>query len=149
MKQLTGTVTVKIMTKIICGGLSKQKTVRMQYGTAGLNILVDLSDTLKMRLHYFNQAAPDGDDYALQAAVDLKHVPAGCLLGGVVIKELIRMGTKPCDACHGPRPRCGGTPFNEDVVDSLETFKTENLSRIHALLTGETDAVKFLRGNDK
>lgn len=64
-----------------------------------------------MKLNYFSQPEPDLDDRALFDARSAGIVPKGCLLGGVMIESLTAITTNPCDACYGPRDRCGGTPM--------------------------------------
>jgi hypothetical protein len=59
-----------------------------------------------MKLHYFDQAQADEDDFLLQMAKGQAYVPPKCLLGGAVIMHDINKGHNPCWNCNGPRERC-------------------------------------------
>ena len=61
-----------------------------------------------MKLSYFDQDAPDEDDILLGMAKKQECVPNGCLLGGIVVMNLIQSGANPCDGCLCPREKCGG-----------------------------------------
>ena len=63
-----------------------------------------------MKLHYFSQATADSDDAQLTMAKMQGYVPAGCLLGGVVVMAEVSAGHSPCGGCRGPREKCGGKP---------------------------------------
>ena len=66
-----------------------------------------------MKPHYFEQDAPDADDFALSMAKGQGYVPARCLLGGMAAMSEINRGLSPCDGCNGPREKCGGKPKRE------------------------------------
>lgn len=82
-------------------------------------------------LHYFDQVAADPSDQLLAQAIADKVVPATCLLGGAVIANLRALERKPCDACQGPRKRCGGS----DAVDEDPKERRE-LDRLDKLIRG-------------
>jgi hypothetical protein len=63
-----------------------------------------------MKPHYFEQPAADADDMMLGMAKMQGYVPAGCLLGGVVVMAEVSAGRSPCSGCEGPREKCGGRP---------------------------------------
>lgn len=84
-----------------------------------------------MKLYYFNQDTPDADDWMLARARRDKIVPEGCLLGGRVVAQFLPP-SKPCDACGGPRERCGGTPRLSDA----ELGQAADRERIKALFMG-------------
>ena len=61
-----------------------------------------------MKLHYFEQTEADQDDVLLGMAKMQGYVPAGCLLGGMVVMDEVGKGKNPCWGCKGPRDKCGG-----------------------------------------
>ena len=63
-----------------------------------------------MKPHYFDQAAPDPDDFALQMAKQQGYIPPGCLLSGQIVLSEVQAGRDPCWGCEGPRAKCGGRP---------------------------------------
>lgn len=97
-----------------------------------------------MKLHYFHQPAADPDDAELAAAIAAKVVPATCLLGGHVIDTFRRIDRKPCDACEGPREKCGGTP-KEDPVPGEDP---KRLARIDRILSDES-VMDFYKSMEK
>lgn len=63
-----------------------------------------------MKPHYFEQDAPDGDDWYLKMAVQQGYVPPTCLLGGRVVMSETNAGRDACAGCEGPREKCHGRP---------------------------------------
>lgn len=90
-----------------------------------------------MKLHYFNQPAADSDDSKLALAKQLEHVPATCLLGGMVVMQSVALNFKPCDGCGGPRDRCKGTPRKNDA----EFQHQHDLAETRAMLEGSEASV--------
>lgn len=75
-----------------------------------------------MKLNYFNQDAPDEDDELLFEAIAQQMVPSRCLLGGVMVSQILKEGETPCDWCACPkREVCGGSPQKSN----FSTFKKE------------------------
>lgn len=63
-----------------------------------------------MQPHYFDQPTTASSDMLLGMAKMQGYVPAGCLLGGVVVMSEVSAGRHPCWGCEGPREKCGGKP---------------------------------------
>lgn len=63
-----------------------------------------------MKLHYFQQAVADQDDFQLGMAKMQGYVPKTCLLGGPVVMDEVSAGRNPCWGCEGPREICHGKP---------------------------------------
>jgi hypothetical protein len=61
-----------------------------------------------MKPHYFDQAQADIDDIHLRMCIAQGYVPSTCLLGGVLVWNLMNEGKNPCDGCKGPREKCKG-----------------------------------------
>lgn len=86
-----------------------------------------------MKLHYFDQVAPDSDDKPAAQARALGSVPATCLLGGVLLTQFSLVKRNPCETCNGPRERCKGT-----VKLTEEEFNRRGgFAEIERLFTGK------------
>lgn len=92
-----------------------------------------------MKSSYFTQASADTDDLILIKAIDDGHVPPGCLLGGIVIRELRDGGDDPCTLCDCDRARCGGRPKAAKSGDTL-------ISRLRNSMGGAPMSRKLTRG---
>jgi len=60
------------------------------------------------KLHYFDQETADPEDHMLNMAKMQGYVPKTCLLGGVIVMDLVNTGKDPCNGCNGPRIKCKG-----------------------------------------
>lgn len=67
-----------------------------------------------MKLHYFDQPAPDADDLQLQMAIQQGYVPATCRLGGAVVMAETRAGRDACAGCSCDRAVCRGRPKRQE-----------------------------------
>lgn len=102
-----------------------------------------------MKLSYFDQPEHDGDDALLRNAIDLGHVPPGCLLGGALVSGEVSVGRDPCASCRGPRERCAGRPLQGDAgpmrgaaksgddADARRVTRAANAKTILELVTGK------------
>lgn len=86
------------------------------------------------KLHYFDQAAADTDDFQLGMAIQQGYVPSTCLLGGVVVMSEIGSNKSPCSGCNGPRGKCQGKPKVRN--DSAEYVEQERLREIFTATPG-------------
>lgn len=80
-----------------------------------------------LKIHYFDQDAPDQDDLLLQQAIKEKRVPDTCLFGGAMVMEFAAKDRDPCGVCPCPvRDKCGGRPQIESLTldDAQRDVKT-------------------------
>jgi hypothetical protein len=68
-----------------------------------------------MKLSYEHQGVRDADDADLARAIHHNRVPAGCLLGGVIVTICLERDVDPCSRCGIPRNKCQGRPANPQI----------------------------------